>query len=78
MKSLVTLVLQIFLRFFELWVSKAPQREQKEKEKERQDVRKAIVSNDADAISAKLDSLLDKARDRSNERSKDSKTGTGK
>jgi hypothetical protein len=67
MKNLITIILQIFLRFFELWVSKAPQREQKEKEKERQDVRKAIVSNDADTVSAKLDSLLSNARDRRNE-----------
>jgi len=54
----------ILLLLLEYWISKAPERKERDNEKEKQDGREDVVNGDVDAVVARIDRLLTKARDR--------------
>lgn len=52
-------IANLILLLLEYWVSKAPQREQRNEDKKRTDV----LHHDVDAVTERIDRLLKKARD---------------
>jgi hypothetical protein len=65
--------LLIILAILKVWVGGSKKREEKQVDEQMQQGRKDIVDGDTDAVSARIDRLLTKARDR-NQRGEDSET----
>ena len=65
--------LLIILSLLGVWAGGSKKREEKQADEQMQQGRKDIVDGDTDAVSARIDRLLTKARDR-NQRGEDSET----